>query len=487
MQNPDGSETKTVEESDRVTSKHFHTVFNTPSPTSDQNVADSLDQEPVHQDTATMPTTAEVKRKIMAMATGKSPGPDGVTTQMIQVLADDDLCLAVIVDRVCNFWEKQTADDDWTTAVLRLLPKSGAAADLNNWRPMSLISLVSKLIAGIISDRLQTILLRIGQEMQCGFTPGKGCIDAIAALKSMLLKRKEHGLDTYVLYIDLVKCFDRISRVILFQVLAKAGVPPTIIKMIQALYKDCTFVLNGETIEYTVGVKQGCNLSPVSFLFLVRAAMMSVPWPAEVQPLLFHANYDGVLHGRDHRHTTTTTTTFTAAESLFADDAAVGFASLPQLLLGTRTLDRHLEKFGLQMHKGHGTNLDVKCKSIALLFPAGHQTPTPSHYAVNGGWVKFATQALYLGALMDNLLSDDPEIDRRLAAAAAAFYSLRQEVYASQNVKLKTKAFLYMALVVTILTHGAELWKPSAAQRRRLQSFHRKCVRTFCRITLHQT
>ena len=88
---------------------------------------------------------------------------------------------------------------------------------------------------------------------------------------------------------------------------------------------------------------------------------------------------------------------------------------------------------------------------------------------------------------MDNLLSDDPEIDRRLAAATAAFYSLRQEVYASQNVKLKTKAFLYMALVVTILTCGAEPWKLSAAQMRRLQSFHRKCVRTFYRITLHQT
>ena len=104
-----------------------------------------------------------------------------------------------------------------------------------------------------------------------------------------------------------------------------------------------------------------------------------------------------------------------------------------------------------------------------------------------GGWVKFASQALYLGALLDDKLTDDPEIDRRLEAAAAAFYSLTGGIYGSQKVALLTKAHLYMALVVSILTYGAELWRTSAAQMRRLQSFHRKCIRAFFRITLHHS
>ena len=236
-----------------------------------------------------------------------------------------------------------------------------------------------------------------------------------------------------------------------------------------------------------LGVKQGCNLSPALFLFIMRAAMMTVPWPEEVKPLTFCTNCDGVLHGRKHDHTTTFTTEFAAAESLFADDAAACFETQLQLMLGTRVLDRHLERFGLQMHKGSGPDISVKCKSIALLFSAGQRTPTPTHFAVNGGWVKFAPQALYLGALLDDQLTDDPEIDRRLAAAAAAFYSLRREIYGSQKVTLLTKAYLYMALVVSILTYGAELWRTSAAQMRRLQSFHRKCIRAFFRITLHHS
>ena len=487
MRRPDGSKTVTAEESEATTATHFHKVFNTPSPTSDPKFADSLEQEPAHEDVATLPTVAQVKCKTMAMASGKAPGPDGVTGQMLKILAQDAGCMKVIYDRVCTFWHTQTTDDDWTTATLRLLPKSGDAADLNNWRPISLISLVAKLIAAILADRLQTILKRIGQEEQCGFTPGKGCIDAVGALKTMLLKRKEHGLDTHVLFIDLVKCFDRISRDILFKVLAKAGVPTNLITMTQALYQDCTFVLNGDKIEYTVGVKQGCNLSPVLFLFLMRAAMMTVPWPTEIKPLLFHTNYDGVLHGRKHSHVTSFTTEFAAAESLFADDAAVAFPTQLQLKLGTRVLDRHLEKFGLQMHKGSGPNITAKCKSIALLFSAGPPTPTPTHYEVNGGWVKFATQALYLGATLDHQLTDDPEIDRRLAVASAAFYSLRKEIYGSRKVSLLTKALLYMALVVSMLTYGAELWRLSAAQMRRLESFHRKCVRCFFRISLHHT
>ena len=142
-------------------------------------------------------------------------------------------------------------------------------------------------------------------------------------------------------------------------------------------------------------------------------------------------------------------------------------------MLGTRVLDRHLERFGLQMHEGGGPDVSVKCKSIALPFSAGQRTPTPTHFAVNGGWVKFASQALHPGAPLDDQLTGDPET--------------RRETRGCQKVALLTKAHLHVALVVSILTCGAELWGVSAAQMRRLQSFHRECTRAFFRIALRHS
>ena len=130
-----------------------------------------------------------------------------------------------------------------------------------------LLDSVAKIVSSVISFRLQNILKDVGCEYQNGFTSRRGCADGLFSIKMALQKRKEHELDTWLLFIDLVKAFDTVPRSSLWKVLAKYGVPPHLVKVIAALNTDCTVKLDvdGEDIEikYTIGVKQGDNLAPV--------------------------------------------------------------------------------------------------------------------------------------------------------------------------------------------------------------------------------
>jgi len=63
-----------------------------------------------------------------------------------------------------------------------------------------------KIIAIIlhISDSL-SIVNDFDHEPQCGFCTGRGCIDGIFTIKMALKKRREHGLEMWILFFDLVK------------------------------------------------------------------------------------------------------------------------------------------------------------------------------------------------------------------------------------------------------------------------------------------
>ena len=75
-----------------------------------------------------------------------------------------------------------------------------------------LLDAACKIISAILASRLTTLLTQDGSvEEQNGFLPARGCTDAVFALKVMLQKRKEHGLDTHIVFIDLVKAFDSVT------------------------------------------------------------------------------------------------------------------------------------------------------------------------------------------------------------------------------------------------------------------------------------
>ena len=68
-----------------------------------------------------------------------------------------------------------------------------------------LLESMAKLMSIILYTRLQKVVDTEGQEGQNGFRPARGIIDGIFSLKLALQKRKEHGLSSWAVFIDLVK------------------------------------------------------------------------------------------------------------------------------------------------------------------------------------------------------------------------------------------------------------------------------------------
>ena len=88
--------------------------------------------------------------------------------------------------------------EDWLSARLKLLPKKGDLALCKNWRAICLLDVASKVFSTVLVARIQRVMEEEGLESQTGFF----------ATTMGLRKRKEHCLETYALFIDLVKAFD---------------------------------------------------------------------------------------------------------------------------------------------------------------------------------------------------------------------------------------------------------------------------------------
>lgn len=144
-----------------------------------------------------------------------------------------------------------------------------------------LLDISGKIVASILSERLQGLLMRHGIECQNGFSRLRGCPDALFSLKMALQKRREHKRDTWVLFVDLIKAFDTVNRGALVQILQKMGVPQHFAGLVAQLHTNTSVRFkigpNGDDIEFSVsiGVKQGDTMAPILFLFYMQAAFDS--------------------------------------------------------------------------------------------------------------------------------------------------------------------------------------------------------------------
>ena len=114
-------------------------------------------------------------------------------------------------------------------------------------------------------------------ESQCGFRRGRGCRDAVFAVRLLLKKRKEHQQGTWAMFVDLVKAFDTANRVFFWEVLLRFGCPDSFVDRLRVTHKNAIIVIKKDGKEDRFrseeGVRQGEILDPSSFSF-------SWPWSA---------------------------------------------------------------------------------------------------------------------------------------------------------------------------------------------------------------
>ena len=99
---------------------------------------------------------------------------------------------------------------DWIIAIVTPLPKKGDLTDLSNWRGITLLDCISKVVSIFLNNRLQKLLEKNGIDFQFRAMLNLGYQDAVFIIKSFLQERHEKGKDTYLVFIDLVKAYNSI-------------------------------------------------------------------------------------------------------------------------------------------------------------------------------------------------------------------------------------------------------------------------------------
>jgi len=227
----------------------------------------------------------------------------------------------------------------------------------------------AKIISSIIARCLLKHFESLGPSNQFGQV---GCQEALHASKTYLTLQCQHGLDSHILFINLVKAFDTINHNMMWAILSKYGLPDEIINVIKKLYENCQvqFTADGKTrdVKYTIGVQQGNNMVPPLFIYIMQAAMETLAKldASRRKPeLRFFPKQKGRLTNQVTK-TVQGTESFEMMGVLFIDDTAIICKTREDIKKISQLILDHLTKFSLQMHTRTRNN---KSKMEAMYFP----------------------------------------------------------------------------------------------------------------------
>ena len=217
---------------------------------------------------------AELEAVIMDLKNCKAIGLDSVPNEIIKLLGQETKQYLLSFVNACMRDREMPAE--LKKGRVALIYKGEDRRVPRNYRPITVNSVLSKIITRLITIRMTTIVEREGmlQDNQFGFRKKRATEDAILLFNTVLTEAKLRKIDLYLSFVDLEKAYDRVSRPALFKKLLDLGFGGQVYDLIRDMYTgDSLYIqVNGElcrVLYLTQGVKQGCNLSPLFFNLLM--------------------------------------------------------------------------------------------------------------------------------------------------------------------------------------------------------------------------
>jgi hypothetical protein len=411
------------------------------------------------------------------------------------------------VKRVHGFWEGEedgtfrVPKDRETCGAVTLL-KSKDAKRPENYRPVMKLVVQQKLVLVIIGQRLQRCIGSAGKKHECqnGFRFGRGIIDAVFNSRLFLKKRKERGVGTWVLFLDLVKAFDTISREVLWDALRLLGCPTKFVLMIKPLHGRVIIALKKGAavleVESLAGARQGGILGPPLLNFHVVAVMLAwgkVKEEAGAGHCALLTGFAGSNWALSGIPSKTAGGEITVDHNLHAEDTAVNKNTKADVATDSRLLAKRLVKLGSNVRQGvpGGKRSKTECLCVAkqptrCLNPATFGGVDSPPFVVDEETGAAAPHAAKqhcsrkekneeachfqcLGSLTDSELNDLIDVKHRTLKSPQNFGRFRVPTFCDRKFSRRTKLAVCRAIFMQAALHGRGSWGVTAEIERHLE------------------